>query len=86
MTSLPPMPKAGVALVVDGDGLGHLDPGLAQHHRRRDVRAAQANGERAQPAMRAGVRVGAEDDFARLHEVAVEAGVHDGDVGVVEVA
>ncbi len=42
-----------------------------------------ANG--AQAAVRAGVRVGAEDDLAGLHEVAVELGVHDGHVGVVEV-
>ena len=85
MTSLPPMPKRRRAVVLDRDGLRHLDPRLTQHHRRGDVGAAQADGERAQAAVRAGVRVGAEHDLARLHEVAVELGVQDGLVGVVEV-
>ena len=85
MTSLPPMPNERRAVVLDRDGLRDLDPRLTQHHRRGDVGAAQADGERAQAAVRAGVRVGAQHDLARLHEVAVELRVHDRHVGVVEV-
>jgi hypothetical protein len=73
------------AAVLDGDGLGDLDPALAQHHRHRDVRPAEADGEGAEPAVAAGVAVGAENDLAGLHEIPVEPGVQNGLVGVVEV-
>jgi hypothetical protein len=85
MTSLPPNPKGSAPAVLDGDGLGDLDPALAQHHGHRDVRAAQADGEGAEPAVAAGVAVGPEHDLTGLHQIPVEPGVHDGLVGVVEV-
>src|SRR6185295_3837803 len=66
--------------------LRDLDPRLAQHHGGGDVRPAQADGEGAHPAVRGGVRVRAEHHLPGLHEVPVELGVQDGDVGVVEVA
>src|SRR5690606_36561048 len=57
--------------VVDGDGVGNLDPGLSQDHGGGDVGTAQADGEGAHAAVGGGVGVGAEDDLPRLHEVPV---------------
>jgi len=74
-----------LAHVLDADRVRHLDPRLAEHHRRGHVGAAQADRERAEAAVRARVRIRAEDDVAGEHEIPIELRVEDRDVGVVEV-
>ena len=75
-----------LALVLDRDRLGHLQPRGAQHHRHHDVGPAEPDGECAQPAVRRRVRVRAEHHVVGTHQVPVELGVQDGVVRVVEVA
>ena len=79
-------PERQLPAVLDGDGLRHLEPGSAQHHGHHDVRAAQANGERAEPAVGRSVRIGSQHHVARAHQVPIEFRVQDGLVGIVEMA
>ena len=71
--------------VLDGDGFRHLDPRAPQHHRHHDVRPAQPDGHRAEPAVRGGVAVRAQHQIAGPDQVPIEPGMQDGLVGVVEV-
>ena len=61
-------PRAKLALHVELEALGHLEPRLARGHARGRVGGADARGERAERAVGAGVRVGADDHVAGPHD------------------
>ena len=67
MMSLPVTPGVELALNLEQQRLGHLEPRLAGGIADAGVGGAHARGKRAERAVGAGVAVGADDEVARAH-------------------
>jgi hypothetical protein len=75
-----------LAVDLEADGLGHLEPGATGRHAHAGVRRANARRERTDAAVGAGVGVGANDEVARADDAALgEKGMLDAHAALLEV-
>ena len=75
-----------LAVNLEADGLGHLEPGATGGHANAGVRGAHAGGERADAAIGAGVGVRADHEVTRHHNALLgEKGVLDAHAALFEV-
>ena len=75
-----------LAVNLEADGLGHLEPRTTGRHAHASVRGANARGERTDATIGAGVRIRANDQVARAHNAALgEKGMLNAHAALLEV-